>query len=108
MEVDFVVQDLFAQLRPKWVIATTLEEASKNFAEACKVNFQQSAAASREAEPEPEADDADDMSLSEGEDKEDVDDVSEDGDGRSASESEAEVRQTMYDLGSALTIDRIR
>lgn len=39
MEVDFVVQDVFAVLRPQWKILTSLDEASAAFATACKQKY---------------------------------------------------------------------
>lgn len=86
MDIEFVVQDLFALLRPKWTIATTFEDASKKFAEACKSNFQNTASTSREPEiEEPEELPTFDDGQDDGDD--DFDNVN----GRSASESEVEV-----------------
>jgi len=51
MDIDFVVQDTFALLRPQWKIATTLEEAGQKFAEACRQNYQ-NMATNKTAEPE--------------------------------------------------------
>ena len=42
MDVEFVVQDAFALVRPQWKIAPTLEDAGYKFAEACKENFKNS------------------------------------------------------------------
>lgn len=85
MDIEFVVQDLFALLRPKWTIATTFEDASKKFAEACKSNFQNTASTSREPEiEEPEELPTFDDGQDDGDD--DFDNVN----GRSASESEVE------------------
>ncbi|KAL1305320.1 hypothetical protein AAFC00_002222 [Neodothiora populina] len=51
MDIDFVIQDTFALLRPNWKIASTLEEASHAFAEACKQNYKDTAA-NKTVEPE--------------------------------------------------------
>ncbi|PNS16817.1 hypothetical protein CAC42_4781 [Sphaceloma murrayae] len=84
MDIEFLVQDTFAQVRPQWKVAMTLEEASKKFAEACKQNYQSVAGAKdqehEEQEERPSSDD-------------DRDDGEEDGprvNGHSASESETE------------------
>ncbi|KAK8198541.1 mRNA decay protein [Zalaria obscura] len=54
MDMDFVVQDTFALLRPQWKIASTLEEASQAFAEACKQNYQNTASGKPQGSEEPE------------------------------------------------------
>ena len=54
MDVDFVIQDTFAALRPQWKIASTYEEASRAFAEACKQNYQNLATADSQHLEEPE------------------------------------------------------
>lgn len=84
MDVDFLVQDTYALLRPQWKIASTFEEANAQFAEACKSNYQNVATA-KEAEPEDEeelgaSDDARDHDNAEGD---------EDEEGSSADEAEA-------------------
>ncbi|GAB7337284.1 hypothetical protein MBLNU457_g2649t2 [Dothideomycetes sp. NU457] len=53
MDVDFMIQDTFAMLRPQWKIASTFDEASQQFAEACKQNYQ-NVATSKDAEVEEE------------------------------------------------------
>jgi regulator of nonsense transcripts 2 len=39
MDVEFLVQDLYAMTRPHWKLAESLEDASKAFAEAVKTNY---------------------------------------------------------------------
>ena len=39
MDIDFIVQDTFAIIRPQWKLATNLEEASRCFAEVVKQNY---------------------------------------------------------------------
>ena len=51
MDIEFVVQDAYALLRPEWKIAPTLEEAGTAFAESCKENYK-NAAFDKAAEPE--------------------------------------------------------
>lgn len=55
MDIDFVIQDTFALLRPQWKTVNNLEEARVAFAEACKQNYQNTAI-NKSADPE-EADD---------------------------------------------------
>lgn len=86
MDIEFLVQDTFAQLRPQWKLATTLDEASQKFAEACKQNYQNLASAK-----EQEAEELEDQPSSE-DGREDGEDDGPAVNGHSASESEAEVR----------------
>lgn len=85
MDIDFVIQDTFALLRPQWKTANTLEEASQAFSEACKQNYQ-NAAVNRAAElEEPDegeiSDDArDDRDISNDDGDEDKSSGDEDGD----------------------------
>lgn len=58
MDIEFVLQDAYALVRPQWKLATTLEEAGNAFAEACKENYK-SAAANKLADPD-EGEDVDD------------------------------------------------
>jgi len=44
MDIEFVLQDAYALVRPQWKLATTLEEAGSAFAEACKENYKSAAA----------------------------------------------------------------
>ena len=53
MDVDFMIQDTFAMLRLQWKVASTFDEASQQFAEACKQNYQ-NVATSRDAEVDEE------------------------------------------------------
>lgn len=85
MDMEFVIQDTFALLRPQLKIASTLEEASRAFAEACKQNYQNKAASKAEPEEVEELDASDD-----GRDDEDmkVDNV----EGEASSDEDATVR----------------
>lgn len=38
MDIEFVVQDAFAIVRPSWKLYTSLEEAGNAFAQACRDN----------------------------------------------------------------------
>lgn len=40
MDIDFIVQDTFALVRPQWKLVTDLSEAARIFAEACAANYQ--------------------------------------------------------------------
>lgn len=50
MDIDFVIQDAYAHVRPQWKLATNLEDASRIFAEGCKQNYQ-NIASERATEP---------------------------------------------------------
>lgn len=39
LDIDFVVQDAYGQIRPQWKLLTSLEEAGSAFANACKDNY---------------------------------------------------------------------
>lgn len=41
MEVDFIVQDSFALVRPQWKLVVDLQEATHAFSEAVAVNYKQ-------------------------------------------------------------------
>ncbi|KAF2760590.1 ARM repeat-containing protein, partial [Pseudovirgaria hyperparasitica] len=67
MDIEFLVQDAFALLRPQWKITATLEEAYNTFSEAVKQNFQ-SAGLDRhadvdEVEPDSSSSDEEDEDL---------------------------------------------
>ena len=40
MDIDFIVQDTYALVRPQWKLVTDLAEAARVFAEACAANYQ--------------------------------------------------------------------
>ncbi|KAG8626359.1 hypothetical protein KVT40_005304 [Elsinoe batatas] len=84
MDIDFLVQDTLAQLRPQWKLATSFDEASQKFAEACRQNYQHTTAAKEQEPEEPEELPSSDENREDGE---------EDGpavNGHSPSESEIE------------------
>ncbi|EMC96436.1 hypothetical protein BAUCODRAFT_69588 [Baudoinia panamericana UAMH 10762] len=55
MDMEFVVQDLYGQLRPQWkLVLNDFTEASRVFAEACKQNYQDTAAGKLPEPEEPE------------------------------------------------------
>ncbi|THX40370.1 ARM repeat-containing protein [Aureobasidium pullulans] len=72
MDVEFVVQDMFALLRPQWKVATTFEEAQQVFSEAVKHNYQNSGSSKQQAEQEEEEEEdgrgIDDVNNDDGED----------------------------------------
>lgn len=62
MDIEFVLQDAFALVRPQWKLATTLEEAGSVFAEAVKENVKSGPLGkATEAEEVEELDDEDDI-----------------------------------------------
>ncbi|KAI4716813.1 ARM repeat-containing protein [Aureobasidium sp. EXF-10727] len=68
MDIEFVVQDMFALLRPQWKVATTFEEAQQVFSEAVKHNYQATGANKQQEEE------------GDGEDRREIDDVNNDDD----------------------------
>lgn len=78
MDVEFIVQDAYALVRPQWKLITDLDEASRVFGEAVKLNYQ-TAANDKPVEPEDDEESAsdddvdgpedDDVVVPEGEDK---------------------------------------
>ncbi|KAL2027253.1 hypothetical protein VTO58DRAFT_111344 [Aureobasidium pullulans] len=72
MDVEFVVQDMFALLRPQRKVATTFEEAQQVFSEAVKHNYQNSGSNKQQAEQEEEEEEdgrgIDDVNNDDGED----------------------------------------
>ena len=41
MDIDFIIQDTFAIVRPQWKLETDLQEASRAFSEAIAINYKQ-------------------------------------------------------------------
>ncbi|KAG9950781.1 ARM repeat-containing protein, partial [Aureobasidium melanogenum] len=72
MDVEFVVQDMFALLRPQWKIATTFEEAQQVFSDAVKHNYQTTGPNKQQEEQEEEEEEdgrgIDDVNNDDGED----------------------------------------
>lgn len=89
MDIDFVIQDTFALLRPQWKIATTFEEASHAFAEACKNNYQSTAVNRASELEEQEQDDGEGSDDGRGDRDVDHDRDHDDEDGEKSSGEEA-------------------
>ncbi|CAK7208461.1 mRNA decay protein [Sporothrix bragantina] len=89
MDVEFIVQDTFALIRPQWRLATSLDEATKVFQQAMaqdqkatgadKVQEQDDGAASDDESSEDEIDNADDMAVGDAEIDEDLSSIDEEG-----------------------------
>ncbi|KAF2837357.1 ARM repeat-containing protein [Patellaria atrata CBS 101060] len=103
MDIEFIVQDAFALIRPQWKIVDTLEEAGTVFAEVVKQNYQSSATEkSNEIDERDEEvgsgeeDDDDDVKVDDREDQsssEEAETAADDGvkqEAESSSESEEE------------------
>lgn len=70
MDIEFVVQDTFNVLRPQWkLVLNDFPEAARIFGEACKQNYQDTAAGKMQEAEEPEDPDAD-VTLSDDEHRE--------------------------------------
>ncbi|CAK7232468.1 mRNA decay protein [Sporothrix curviconia] len=87
MDIEFIVQDTFALIRPQWRLATNLDEAAKVFQQAMaqdqkatgadKVQEQDDGAASDDESSEDEIDNADDMAVGDAEMDEDLSSIDE-------------------------------
>lgn len=95
MDIEFIVQDIFALLRPHWKLATSLDEAAKVFHQAMaqdqkatgadKVQDQDNGAASDDSSSEDEMDNADDEANGDAEIDEDLSSIDEEGEVRFSS-----------------------
>ncbi|KAH0340891.1 ARM repeat-containing protein, partial [Aureobasidium melanogenum] len=95
MDVEFVVQDMFALLRPQWKIATTFEEAQQVFSDAVKHNYQTTGPNKQQEEQEEEEEEdgrgIDDVNNDDGEDdKSSGDEAAEPTDDEAAAETPEE------------------
>ncbi|KAG9885013.1 ARM repeat-containing protein, partial [Aureobasidium melanogenum] len=95
MDVEFVVQDMFALLRPQWKIATTFEEAQQVFSDAVKHNYQTTGPNKQQEEQEEEEEEdgrgIDDVNNDDGEDdKSSADEAAEPTDDEAAAETPEE------------------
>lgn len=96
MEMEFVVQDIFALTRPQWKMASTLEEAAKGFQLAIAQD-QKAAGADRTAEP----DDVSSGPSSEDENGE-MDEAEPEGDGEEETASEDDEMEVRRAPGARL------
>lgn len=90
MDIDFIIQDTFALVRPQWKLATTFEEAGHAFADLTKQSYKD-----RDAGKSVGAELLDDEALSDDEEDRDDDDMQEvemDVTRSSDEEAETEVR----------------
>lgn len=87
MDIDFVIQDTFALVRPQWKLATTFEEAGHAFADLTKQSYKD-----RDTGKSVGAELLDDEALSEDEEDHDDDDMQELVARSSDDEAETEVR----------------
>lgn len=95
MDVEFVVQDMFALLRPQWKIATTFEEAQQVFSDAVKHNYQTTGSNKQQEEQEEDEEEdgrgIDDVNNDDGEDdKSSGDEAAEPTDDEAAAETPEE------------------
>jgi regulator of nonsense transcripts 2 len=67
MDIEFIVQDVFALTRPQWKLASNLEEASRAF-QLAMAQDQKTAGIDKVAEPEePDSDGISDDGMGDGE-----------------------------------------
>ena len=86
MDIDFIIQDTFALIRPQWKLAANLDEAGRAFAELVKQNYK-----SQEQEKALEAEEPDEGTSSDDEADDDELPVPEMDAQSSSDEAEAEV-----------------
>ncbi|PWW73941.1 ARM repeat-containing protein [Tuber magnatum] len=65
MDIEFIIQDTFAQIRPSWSLHTSLEEAGKAFEEAVQNNYKPDEEGNKSIGDQDEVDEAE--SISDGE-----------------------------------------
>lgn len=86
MDIDFIIQDTFALIRPQWKLAANLDEAGRAFAELVKQNYK-----SQEQEKALEAEEPDEGTSSDDEADDDELPIAEMDAQSSSDEAEAEV-----------------
>lgn len=103
MDIDFVVQDTFALVRPQWKLATNLDEAGRGFADAVAQNYK-----TQEAAKQFEPDISDDETSSEdavGEDELRGPDADVEEQQSSSEDADADVCLTVSKLWCAIVTD---
>jgi regulator of nonsense transcripts 2 len=94
MDIEFIVQDVFALTRPQWKLASNFEEASRAF-QLAVAQDQKTSGADKIMEPEePDSDGSSDDGIGDNE----VDAGLPDVDGEDASESDDELDVSCYRL----------
>ena len=93
MDIDFIIQDTFALIRPQWKLAANLDEAGRAFAELVKQNYK-----SQEQEKALEAEEPDEGTSSDDEADDDELPVPDMDAQSSSDEPEAEVRYYRWHL----------
>lgn len=111
MDIDFLVQDTYALVRPNWKLLTDLGEAAKVFGEAVSANYKQSTAEKALEQTEENEDSASEDALGEGDADLDPELAqSSDGEGDvgevSRSDSDCHLRLTLSRLGRTRTPPR--
>ena len=99
MDIDFIIQDTFALVRPQWKLVTDLQEATRAFSDAVAVNYKQQTQ-EKAADPEDDAEESPSDEDAEGELLPDVED-----EGSSAEEHEVIAFQSNL-ARVTLTIDQ--
>lgn len=73
MEIDFLIQDIYAAVRPQWKLVTDLDDAAKAFGEAVTAKYKQSASDRPAEDGEDAESSASDDALGEEDDAAEVD-----------------------------------
>jgi hypothetical protein len=103
MDIDFIVQDTFALVRPQWKLVTNLDEAGRAFADAVAQNYKTQEAA-RLIEPD-ESDNETSSEDAAGEDELRVPDAEPEDQQSSSEDIDADVCLTMSELWCAVVSD---
>ena len=96
MDIEFIVQDVFALTRPQWKLASNLEEASRAF-QLAMAQDQKTAGIDKTAEPEDvDSDGLSEDGMGEGDAEADVEVGAGEAEGEEETESEGETADVSY------------
>ena len=100
MDIEFIVQDVFALTRPQWKLASNLEEAGRAF-QLAMAQDQKTAGIDKTAEPEDvDSDGLSDDGIGEGDAEADADVGAGDAEGEEDTESEGDIADVSYYQGN--------
>lgn len=109
MEIDFLIQDVYASVRPQWKLITDVDEAAKAFSEAVAAKYQQSASGRAADEAEDVEDSASDDALGDDDNAVEVevqDSSAEEDDDVADDASDAEVQERLSDEEEQIVVLR--
>jgi regulator of nonsense transcripts 2 len=101
MDIEFIVQDVFALTRPQWKLASNLEEASRAF-QLAVAQDQKTSGLDKVAEPtEPDSDGPSDVEIDDGEAEAEAEAGIAEADEDSESDDDAEVSLVDVSISSS-------